>query len=43
MFHMLFFILRVDQDTINKNHDKLVQLWHKHQIYKICEMGWSIS
>jgi hypothetical protein len=39
MFLMLFFILGVDQDIINEDHDKLVQLWHEyrvHQVHKVC-------
>jgi hypothetical protein len=40
---MFFFILGVDQDVINENHDKLVQLRHEHQIYQVQEMGKSIG
>jgi dynactin complex subunit len=39
MLLMLLFILGVDQDVINKDHDKLVQLQHEyevHQVHKIC-------
>jgi hypothetical protein len=39
MLLMLFFILGVDQDVINKDHDKLVQLQHEyrvHQVHEIC-------
>jgi hypothetical protein len=43
MFLMLFFILGVDQDVINDDHDKLAQLRHKHQIHQVHEMGRSIS
>jgi hypothetical protein len=30
MFFMLFLTLRKDQDVINKDHDKLVQLFHEN-------------
>jgi hypothetical protein len=36
---MFFLILGVDQDVINEDYDKLVQLWHEyeaHLIHKIC-------
>jgi hypothetical protein len=39
MPHMLFFILGVDQDVINEDNDKLVQLWHEygvHQVHEVC-------
>jgi hypothetical protein len=35
---MLFLVLRIDQDIINEDHDKLVQLCHEckvHQIYEV--------
>jgi hypothetical protein len=30
---MLFFILGVDQDVINEDHDKLVQLRHEYRVH----------
>jgi hypothetical protein len=36
---MLYFILGVDQDVINEDHNKLVQLQHEygvHQVYEMC-------
>jgi hypothetical protein len=33
MMCMLFFTLAIDQDVINEDHDKLVQLWHKHGVH----------
>jgi hypothetical protein len=39
MLLMLFLILEVDQDVINEDHDKLVQLRHEygvHQVHEIC-------
>jgi hypothetical protein len=37
---MLFFTLGIDQDIVNEDYDKLVQLWHQyevHQVYEICK------
>jgi hypothetical protein len=39
MSRILFFTLGIDQDVINEDHDKLVQLWHDygvHQVHKMC-------
>jgi hypothetical protein len=39
MLRLLFFILGVDQDVVNEDHDKLVQLRHEygvHQVHKMC-------
>jgi hypothetical protein len=36
---MLFFTLKIDQDVINEDHDKLVQLrleYGVHQVYEMC-------
>jgi hypothetical protein len=36
---MLFFTIGIDQDVVNEDHDKLVQLRHKygvHQVHKMC-------
>jgi hypothetical protein len=33
MSRMLFFILGVDQDVINEDHDKLVQLQHEYGVH----------
>jgi hypothetical protein len=32
MLLMLFFILGVDQDVVNEDHDKLVQLQHEYGV-----------
>jgi hypothetical protein len=40
---MLFFILGVDQDVINENHDKLVQLQHEYGVHQVCEICRSIG
>jgi hypothetical protein len=39
MPHVIFFALGIDQDVINEDNDKLVQLWHEyrvHQVHEIC-------
>jgi hypothetical protein len=39
MLHMLLFTLVIDQDVINEDHDKHVQLRHEygvHQVHEIC-------
>jgi hypothetical protein len=43
MLHMLFFTLGIDQDVINEDHDKLVQLWHEHGVHQVHEMCRSIG
>jgi hypothetical protein len=40
---MLCFILGVDQDVINENHDKLVQLQHEHGVHQVHKMCRSIG
>jgi hypothetical protein len=40
---MLFIILEVDQDVVNKDHDKLVQLRHKYRVHQVQEMCRSIG
>jgi hypothetical protein len=40
---MLFFTLKIDQDVINEDHDKLVQLWHEYRVHHIHKMCRSIG
>jgi hypothetical protein len=40
---MLLFTLGVDQDVVNEDHDKLVQLRHKHGVHQVHEMCRSIG
>jgi hypothetical protein len=40
---MLFFILEVDQDVVNEDHEKLVQLRHEYGVHQVHEMCRSIS
>jgi hypothetical protein len=43
MLRMLFFILGIDQDVINEEHDKFVQLWHEYEVHQVYEMCRSID
>jgi hypothetical protein len=38
MLCMLFFTLGIDQDVVNKDHDKIVQLQHEHGVHQVHEM-----
>jgi hypothetical protein len=40
---MLFFILRVDQDVVNEDYDKLIQLWYEDEVHQVHEMCRSIG
>jgi hypothetical protein len=40
---MLFFTLGIDQDVINEDHDKLVQLWYEYEVHQVHEMCKSIG
>jgi hypothetical protein len=43
MLLVLFFILGVDQDVIDEDHDKLVQLRHEYGVHQVHEMCRSIG
>jgi hypothetical protein len=43
MLRMLLFTLGIDQDVINKDHDKLVQLRHEYGVHQLHEMCRSID
>jgi hypothetical protein len=43
MLHMLLFTLGIDQDVINEDHNKLVQLQHEHGVHQVHEMCRSIG
>jgi predicted oxidoreductase len=42
MFGMLFLIFGVDEDIIDKDHYKFVELRHKHRVHEVHEVGWGI-
>jgi hypothetical protein len=37
MLFMLFLTLKKDQDVVYKDHDKLVQLFHKNRVHQVYE------
>jgi hypothetical protein len=43
MSRMIFFTLGIDQDVINEDNDKLVQLRHEYRVHQVHEMCRSIS
>jgi hypothetical protein len=43
MMRMLLFTLGIDQDVVNEDHDKLVQLRHEYGVYQVHEMCRSIG
>jgi hypothetical protein len=43
ILHMLFFALGIDQDIVNEDNDKLVQLRHEHGVHQVHEMCRSIG
>jgi hypothetical protein len=43
MPHMLFFTLGIDQDVVNEDHVKLVQLQHEYRVHQVHEMCRSIG
>jgi hypothetical protein len=43
MLRLLLFTLGIDQDVVNEDHDKLVQLWHEYGVHQVHEMCRSIS
>jgi hypothetical protein len=43
MLSMLFLTFRKDQDVINEDHDKLVQLLHKNRVHQVHEVSGGIG
>jgi hypothetical protein len=43
MLFMLFLTLRKDQDVINEDHDKLVQLFHENRVHQVHEVSGGIG
>jgi hypothetical protein len=42
MFLMLYFRLRANQNIVDEDHNKLIQVLHKHLIHEVHEIGWCI-
>jgi hypothetical protein len=43
MLRMLLFTLGIDQDVVNKDHDKLVQFRHEYGVHQVHEMCRSVG
>jgi hypothetical protein len=43
MSFMLFLILRMDQDVINEDHNKLVQLCHEYKVYQVQKVSGGVG
>jgi hypothetical protein len=43
MLHMLLFTLGIDQDIVNEDHDKFVQLCYEYGVHQVHEMCRSIG
>jgi hypothetical protein len=43
MSHMLFSTLEINEDVVNEDHNKLVQLWHEYGVHQVHEMCRSIG
>jgi hypothetical protein len=39
MLTILFGASRIDKDAIDKDNDKLIQLFHKHLVHEVHEIG----
>jgi hypothetical protein len=42
MFGVFFLALGIDENIIDKDHDKFVELRHKHGVHEVHEVGWGI-
>jgi hypothetical protein len=42
VFSMFFLTLGIDENIIDKDHDKFVKLRHKHGVHEVHEVGWGI-
>jgi hypothetical protein len=43
MFFMLFLTLKKDQDAVNEDHDKLVQLFHENRVHQVHEVSGGVG
>jgi hypothetical protein len=42
VFGMIFLTFGIDEDIIDKDHDKFVELRHEHRVHEVHEVGWGI-
>jgi hypothetical protein len=43
MFGVFFLALGIDEDIIDKDHDKFIELLHEHGVHEVHEVGGGIS
>jgi hypothetical protein len=43
MFGVIVLALRIDENIIDKDHDKFIELRHEHGVHEVHEVGRSIS
>jgi hypothetical protein len=43
MFGMIFLAIRIDENIIDKDHDKFIELHHEHEVHEVHEIGGGIS
>jgi hypothetical protein len=43
MFGVIFLALRIDENIIDKDHDKFIELRHEHGVHEVHEVGGGIS
>jgi hypothetical protein len=43
MFGVLCLSLRIDENIIDKDHDKFIELCHEHRVHEVHEVGGGIS
>jgi hypothetical protein len=43
MLFMLFSTLRKDQDVVNEDHDKPIQLFHKNRVHQVHEVSGGVG
>jgi hypothetical protein len=43
MLIMLFLTLRKDQDVVNEDYDKLIQLFHKNRVHQVHEVSGGVG
>jgi hypothetical protein len=43
MFRMFLFIFGIDQDIIDEDNDKFVELRHENRVHEVHKMSWDIS
>jgi hypothetical protein len=42
VFGMFFLAFGIDENIIDKDHDKFIELLHEHEVHEIHEVGWGI-